>query len=386
MTKQRQGRRAHSKKKVLRPNECFSMVFRTLMAFLPIRMQGKYGPDDIHAMAIAMASQRQSVHSMKPLLSKGMSETNFWHHISKLEISNLESLNQRLLTNPLLKYLKKDKLYRFAIDETNDPYYGDKCLKNDSYVIGDRAKKSTTKFYKYVTLELLLPQMKVTLSVLPIQKGVKKEFYISKMLTVIEDLDFSIETLLLDRGFYSGNVFKLLMDRDIPHIMPVKVQSEKMEEMLKSKRSRFAKYTLNKYKDPLKLDIAIRTCYLNGRYDEHGQINYGYVYYGLDWSPYKISSVYEKRFGIESSYSIRNKVRPRTTTRSPAVRYYMFLVSMLMRNVWMMLRWKYFRHRRRGPPTVDEDRFRFDRFRLAVWEHAKKVLRLVFDTPVLRPG
>ena len=93
-----------------------------------------------------------------------------------------------------------------------------------------------------------------------------------------------------------------------------------------------------------------------------------------------------KRFGIESSYSIRNKVRPRTTTRKPEVRYYLFLVSMLFQNVWMMLRWKYFRKPQRGPSVVDEDPFRFDNFRLKVWEWVKKMLNFVFATVTLRPG
>jgi putative transposase len=209
--------------------------------------------------------------------------------------------------------------------------------------------------------------MKITLSVLPIEKGVKHEEYIQKMLTVINDLGLSIAVLLLDRGFYSGDVFKLLKDNNVPYIMPVKRQSNEMLELLIGRSSRFAKYTLNKSTDPLELEIAIRTCYLKGKYNKHELVNYGYVYSGLELSPYKISKIYEKRFGIESSYSIRNKVRPRTTTRSPAVRYYLFLVSMLFQNIWMMLRWKYFRKPQRGPSVVDEDLFRFDNFRIKVW-------------------
>jgi len=386
MTPTVHGRRARKEKNVLGPKECFSIVLQTLLRILPIPMQGRYKAKDIHSLAITMASQRQSVHSIEPLLSKGMSETNFWYHLSKMDIFDLEIMNRQLLTNPILKLLDRNKPYRFAIDETDDPYYGQECSENEEFVNGGPCKKSTTKFYRYITLELLLPQMKVTLSALPVRKGVKKEEYIRQMVEVIDGLGLSIEVLMLDRGFYSGEVFKLLMGRDIPFIMPVKRNSKKLKALLQGRRSRFRKYILNEHTDPLELDIAIRTCYQNGRYGKHGLINYGYVFSGMDWTPYKISTVYERRFGIESSYVIRNKVRAKTTTRSPAVRYYLFLVSMLMRNVWMMLRWKYFRKRQRGPPVVDEDRFRFDNFRLKVWEHAKKVLKLVFETPVIRPG
>jgi len=46
---------------------------------------------------------------------------------------------------------------------------------------------------------------------------------------------------------------------------------------------------------------------------------------------------------------------------------------MLFQNVWMMLRWKYFRKPQRGPSVVDEDLFRFDNFRIKVWELAKNL-------------
>jgi hypothetical protein len=101
------GRRSHQKKMDIRPNECFSTLLRTLMMFLPIPMQGKYGAKDIHSLAIAMASQRQTIHSLEPFLSDQMSETTFWHHISKFNITDLISLNQRLLTNPVIKFLSK---------------------------------------------------------------------------------------------------------------------------------------------------------------------------------------------------------------------------------------------------------------------------------------
>jgi putative transposase len=373
-------------KKVVQPKECFSTLLRTLMMFLPIPMQGKYSSKDIHSLSIGMSSQKQTIHSLQPYLSGKMSETNFWYHISKFQIQDLITINHALLTNPILDFIRENIPYRLAIDGTDDPYYGSEIDENEGFIIGGKVKKSTNSFYKYMTLELLLPQFKVTISVLPMEKGVKNEEYIKKMLEVIDNLGLSIEVLLLDRGFYSSEVFKLLRKNKVPFIMPVKKHSYDMIQLLTGRRSRFGKYILNKSTDPLELDIAIRVCYLKGKYNKHELVNYGYVFSGLKWSILKISHIYEKRFGIESSYSIRNKVKSRTTTRKPTVRYYLFLVSMLFQNVWMMLRWKYFRKTQRGPSKVDEDPFRFDNFRLKVWERVIKVLNLVFETITLRPG
>ena len=70
--------------------------------------------------------------------------------------------------------------------------------------------------------------------------------------------------------------------------------------------------------------------------------------------------------GIEYSYRMRNIVRIKTCTKSPVVRYYFFLVSMLLKNVRVASRYRFFPQVRRGPRRVDEDRFRFDQFR--VWQ------------------
>ena len=157
MTLARTGRRAHKDTKCLKPKECFSIASGTLTKFVPIKMQGDFEAKNIHNLAIAMASQRQSVHSLHPLVSKGMSETNFWHHISKLSLESLEILNQKLLTNPIMECLPRDKPYTLAIDETKDPYYGKIDSENKEYVSGGPTKKSTKTSYRYITLELLLP-------------------------------------------------------------------------------------------------------------------------------------------------------------------------------------------------------------------------------------
>ena len=150
--------------------------------------------------------------------------------------------------------------------------------------------------------------------------------------------------------------------------MPVKNHSAEMKRLLIGRRSRFDKYTMTPDIDPLQLDLAINVTYLMGKRGKNGVKNIGYFYYGLDWKPNKIASVYKKRFGIEASYRMRNIVRIKTSSRNPIVRYYFALVSMLLKNIWVFLRWKFFPQKRRGPRRVDEDVFRFDRFRLFIWQ------------------
>lgn len=361
------GHRPQGKQKCIGPNECFVPALKSLEKFIPIETQGKWNQKDIHTTSIGMASERMSIHSIQPVIKNCPTETPFRNHLNKLIMEDLKRINQELLSNKIIEEIPKNKPVRIAIDETDDPYYGEITSINKEYIVKYKVKKSTKFFYRYITLYLIVGDWKLTLSILPVKKKTPKMGYIKQMLKNVEKLGFSIEVLLLDRGFLGSELFRYLMRQDIPFIMPVKVHSVDMKDLLNGRRSRYAKYTMNKTTDPLELDVAICVKYLNGKYDKHENRNYGYYVYGIDWKPYKVASVYSKRFGIESSYRMRNIVKPRTSTKNPAVRYYFALVSMLLKNIWVSLRYRLFPQLRRGPRRVDEDKFRFDQFRLMVW-------------------
>ena len=286
-----------------------------------------------------MAAEKLSIHSIQPMVRNSPTETPFRNHLSKLDIDDLEYINHELLTNNILDHIPHRTPVKFAIDETDDPYYGEITPLNKKYVVKGRVKKSTKFFYRYITLYLILGDWKLTLCILPVKKKRPKLKYIKHMLHKIDELGFTIEVLLLDRGFYSSNIFRYLMKAGVPHIMPVKKHSKEMKRLLIGRASRYARYTMNKTTKPLELDVAICVKYLNGRYGKHEARNYGYIVFGIDWKPNKVASVYRMRFGIESSYRMRNIVKIRTSTKDPAVRYYFALVSMLLKNIWVFIRY-----------------------------------------------
>ena len=273
MPSKAKGQRPYGKQNYIGPNECFVPALKSLEKFIPIKTQGKWNQKHIHTSSIGMASERLSIHSIQPIIRNCPTETPFRNHLSKLTMDDLESINQELLTNKILEHIPRNTPVRIAIDETDDPYYGEITSINKEYVVKYKVKKSTKFFYRYITLYLILGDWKLTLSILPVKKKTPKLKYIKQMLKKVEDLSFSIEVLLLDRGFYGSGLFKYLRNEGIPYIMPVKVHSQDMKELLKGRRSRYDKYTMNKATNPLELDVAICVKYLNGRYDKHENRN-----------------------------------------------------------------------------------------------------------------
>lgn len=71
---------------------------------------------------------------------------------------------------------------------------------------------------------------------------------------------------------------------------------------------------------------------------------------------------------------MRNQVRPNTSIRNPLLRYLFTLISFLLKNIWVVLLWRYFSPVKRGPKTIDQRVLRFDVFCLFVWEYLKRVL------------
>ena len=81
----------------------------------------------------------------------------------------------------------------------------------------------------------------------------------------------------------------------------------------------------------------------------------------LDWTPEKVHHEYRRRFGIECSYRMMRRVRAMTTSRNPAVRFFLLAVGTILVNAWVFLRWEFARLFAPVLRRVDESCFRFHR-------------------------
>lgn len=365
--------------------ECSDRAVSSLDHHLAISINGHLTQTTLFQGLIGMAVNRLSIHSLQNVASNVPCETSFRYHLSKVDLSTLESVNSDILLFAAGQLLKKGKKYRFAIDLTNDPYYGDIDESNEDYIVRGQQKKSTTRFYSYLSLYTIQKGERLTLALFPVRRDVPMVEYIRRCLNIIQDLGVETDVLCLDRGFYAYDVFSLLQEEGIPFIMPVKKQGKEMMDLLEGNRARYATYTMKRNGKPLKLNIAIDVHYLQGKNGEYGNVNLGYIVHGIDWKPRKVYNVYKTRFAIEASYRIRNTVKGKTSTRNVAIRYLYAIIALMLKNIWVFLQWKYFSPVKPGPRTIDEDRFRFDQFRIFIAEGLRKALKPRTEIPVIRP-
>ena len=80
---------------------------------------------------------------------------------------------------------------------------------------------------------------------------------------------------------------------------------------------------MKNYTKQILLNIVIDVKYLKGNGGKKGRENLGFVVFGVKWILRKVSTVYRRRFAIESSYRMRNVVKPGTSSKNAINKYFM---------------------------------------------------------------
>lgn len=119
----------------LRSKECIDTFLKPLTDNIKIKINDSLICKDLFHTAVCMAVDKGSVHSISKNYQKVVCETSIRHHFQKLDLDQLVRINDKFILQETLKILKKDKEYEFAIDFTNDPYYGEIDSSNENYVI-----------------------------------------------------------------------------------------------------------------------------------------------------------------------------------------------------------------------------------------------------------
>ena len=154
----------------LKSKECIDLVLKPLTDHVTIKVNGSLTSNDIFHTVVNMSVENSSVHSVSKHYLDVACETSLRYHLKKLIMEELVKSNEKILLQGIKETLKTGKSYDFAIDLTNDPYYGKIDSSNEKYVIGGQAKKSTNSFYSFISLYITNPYERFTLSVLPVEK------------------------------------------------------------------------------------------------------------------------------------------------------------------------------------------------------------------------
>lgn len=185
---------------------------------------------------------------------------------------------------------------------------------------------------------------------------------ITYLLASLSELNLEIKKLYLDRGFFSISVIRWLKNLNIPFIMPAirRGRSGGIKQFLKGGRSYKTTYTMKRNsEDCVDFDLWIVCKYKKGKRRQRGVEYLAYVVYQVKVSLSYLHQAYRQRFGIESSYRLKNLSRIRTTTKKPVLRLLFVGISFLLVNIWVNLLWQKISLPRRGGRLIYRQFFSF---------------------------
>ena len=249
-----------------------------------------------------------------------------------------------------------------AIDYHDEPFYG-KSPELRSYACRSAAKEGTTHFYRLASLYVMWRQVRVTLALTYVFPEDDSAAVIQRLIERLHHLTFQPSVLYLDKGFCTGTVITFLQDHDLPAVIACAIRGEVgkggTRALCRGRKAYCAAYT---FSDGTAVRLALYPSRVPDKTGRRRLKWLAYVLIHLDWSARKVYQRYRRRFGIESSFRQLRQVRVPTTSRNPALRFFLLGLALLLVNVWVRLRWLTSRICDRGPARLDPDLFRLNRF------------------------
>ena len=331
---------------------------------LNIGKNARYHEGDLGVILSYASSERLSVQEASGQLKKlgydvPSGDDVLYHlHRQKGKQKELEKGFRKVIAGILQEAKKRRLLWKpsdVAIDFNGVPWYG-KLL---AFIVKGRKKEGTNKFIEFATISIVVEGERFIVDAVPVTPLTSKKKVVRELLDMTRKHGIRIKRLMLDRGFYDVSVVNTLKEV-VCYLLPAKrtdgVKSAVRE--LEEKGEHIMEYMMR--------STAGRTapCILFITWDDENE----------RWLPFitnipvdemgreKLGEAYKLRWGIETSYRMKNQLRGKTCSRCYPVRYVLYMMSICMYNLWVLLNILHAEDQRVAPgkPTITMDRFIFE--------------------------
>jgi len=336
---------------VLTNKLAFDEVTACMEKNIPVKTQGACDQRTIFEILTRAASTGDSVENTCRTMQDVPSGRNIHHHQEKYnDMNELEDRLNRAVQEHLPPCIIKGK-QSIAIDLNLIPYYGKPTPEVAPYIVRSQAKAGTCSFYAYATVYVIRKNKRVTIAIIAVRRDETSVSIITRLPDKISCLNLRIACLYIDRGFFSVPVIRWLKAPDIPFVTPVIIRGKKggTRQLLQGGRSYKTVYTMHSQKyGAVTFDVWVVCVYSKGRYGKHGIEYPAYAVFRPPISLKGIQKAYRKRFGIETSYRLKNQCRIKTTSWNPAVRLQFMGIAYIIQDIWIWLIWAYVSCPRKG--------------------------------------
>jgi len=198
--------------------------------------------------------------------------------------------------------------------------------------IGDQRKKSTDRFHRYMTAEIVQGTNNYSTGV---HLSIKGEDRVEESCKLIQQArqQFTIKTILADGAYFSGHFIGWLDTQEPDYCIRAPLNSHLKKELS------LVENRLKKSSDA----VFMRTTVFNRSTYRHKEVvaafrrrRKGCQCHVLPLCPRgshrQLLKAYDKRFGIETGYRIIRKSLPPTCSKKPELRLLLFFITMFIAN------------------------------------------------------
>ena len=273
------------------------------------------------------------------------------------------------------------RLLELAIDTHDEPFYGDSSAF-EGYVCRGPAKAGTTHFIRLASVYLIWRDVRLTLAVTYVRTGEATLGIVKRLLKRVRAIGLRWHSLYLDKGFCSGKLIRYLQCQHTPAIIacPIRGKTGGIKALCVGRKSYTTRYT---FSDGTPVWLVL---FRHRFHDKKGQRQVKWLAYVLIeflWTPAEVFVRYRRRFGIECSYRAMHHTKAATTSRNPAVRFFLLGLALLLENVWVRLRYTVARLPGPGPRRVRKTHFPLHRFVAFLARAIEQVYPPILTCPLL---
>ncbi len=250
----------------------------------------------------------------------------------------VQGLLQALHEAAQLSRQDRRRHWLLAIDTHYVAYYGQRTAD----VIGGPKKQGTQWFFGYATAVLLHKGRRYTIALCPLAPKTKPHDIVRTLLEQIAAKGLKIQGVVLDSAFDSGETFLLLQEQGLSYTVPLRRKGNNTRNARnrlfegRHKQVRWAEWNV---KDTRR-QVRTRTILWKGTLKTM-------LFAFQGWNETKAHNVhqeagrqkrlYQRRFGIETSYRQKNQAKATTTSRDPVYRLLLEGLGYLIRQIWVVL-------------------------------------------------
>jgi hypothetical protein len=331
-----------------------------LLEHIPLPMEGGYTSEDLFEILLRAASRRDSIEHTTQRLEGVPSGNGIRYHLDKLDdMARLEQDLNAALQSRIPPKIRKGK-HCIAIDLHLIPYYGRASDAEAPYIYRSQAKAGTTSFFAYATIYVICRHKRVTLGIHAVHRQETLVATVTSLLAMLSPLRIRVKRLYLDRGFYSVPVIRWLKALNIPFLMPAVIRGKTggTRQLLAGRKSYATHYTLNSPTyGSIHCQMRVVCNYYKGFKGKHGIQYTLYVVHRVTIALQQLHHHYKDRFGIETSYRIKNQCRIRTTSKNPVTRLLFVALAFILVNLWVYLLWFFVSRTQPGGRVVYRELF-----------------------------